>query len=141
VAKHLLHELHIVAGESRLNKQTNEWEDGERMFLRCTAWEELAASLHRGDPVIARARIYLSEYTSREGEKRTSVEGRVESIGASLDRHTVSVTKAGQDGSPAGGGWAAPSHGSAPQYGSTEGGGYGTDGQQSFGSFDDEQPF
>ncbi len=143
----------IAAGERRLNKDTNEWEDGNQLFLRCTAWDELAtnvaASLHRGDPVIARVRVFQRAYETQDGEKRTSFEGTVDSIGVTLDRHTVSATKAGQSGGPAGGGWAAPGHGSTPQYGQTEGGGF--DGGSAWppaaqpGSglpgFDDEQPF
>lgn len=145
----------IATGERRQNRDTNEWEDGNKLFTRCTAWEELAeniaSSLSKGDPVIARVRPFQREYETKDGEKRTSFEGTVESIGVTLDRHTVSISRAGQG--VAGGGWEKAGNGQQPAYGQTEGGGYsggspwGNSPQTSApapsgGGFDDsEEPF
>ena len=124
----------IASTDRKFNKQSNEWEDGDSMFLRCTAWEDMAqniaASLRKGHAVIARVRIRQREYQTREGEKRTSVEGTVDTIGPKLDRQTASVSKAGSGGAqqgaaagPAGGGWAPQPQAGPPQYATTPGGG------------------
>jgi Single-strand binding protein family len=51
-----------VAATSRIfEKTTNQWRNGEALFLRCTLWrhpaENLAESLHRGDRVIVTGRL------------------------------------------------------------------------------------
>ena len=59
-----------------LNKQTNEWEDGEALFLRCSVWrqaaENVAESLQKGVRVMVQGRLKARTYETREGEKRTS---------------------------------------------------------------------
>lgn len=153
----------IAAGERRLNRQTNEWEDGDTTFLRGSVWRELAenvaASLHKGDAVIATGKLRQRSYETKDGEKRTAYELDIDTIAPLLDWGTTSFAKAGQAGAP-GGGWANPgSHGAPPAYGSTQGGGYAQpQGQTAWGApdsqprneqaapgfgagFDDEQPF
>lgn len=147
----------IAAGERRFNKQSDEWEDGDTTFLRGSVWRELAenvaASLTKGQAVIATGRLRQRSYETKDGEKRTSFELDIETIAPTLDWGTTSFARGGQSAAP-GGGWAAPTNGQPPAYGSTDGGGYGAaqgqqewtqavaDGQQAFGSgFDDEQPF
>lgn len=85
------------------NKTTNEWTDGEALFLRCTLWrdaaENVANTLHRGDRVIVTGKVKQRSY-EKDGEKRTSYELEVEEIGPSLRYATAAVTKVGRNGAP-----------------------------------------
>jgi single-strand DNA-binding protein len=122
-----------VASTPRImDRQTNEWKDGDPLFLRCSIWrqaaENLAESLQRGSRVIVTGRLRQRSYESREGEKRTVIELDVEEIGPSLKYATAKVQRM-QRSSGAGG------------YGSG-GGTQGAQGAQggrnaSNGSFDD----
>src|ERR671917_39373 len=87
-----------VAATSRtLDKTTNQWRDGEALFLRCTLWrqpaENLAESLRRGDRVIVTGRLRQRSFDTREGDKRTMIELDVDEIGASLKFTTLTLTK------------------------------------------------
>ena len=129
-----------------LDKQTNEWKDGESLFLQCQIWrqaaENVAESLTKGMRVILSGRLKQRSYETKEGEKRTVFEVEVDEVGPSLRNATAKVTKA-QRSAGANGGysappaadsfnedpWAAASSSSAPA-----GGGWGT-------STTDEPPF
>ncbi|MBF6460179.1 single-stranded DNA-binding protein [Nocardia puris] len=92
-----------VASTPRVfNRQTQEWEDGEALFLRCNIWREaaenVAESLTRGSRVIVQGRLKQRSYETREGEKRTVVELEVEDVGPSLRYATAKVHKAGRSG-------------------------------------------
>ncbi len=87
-----------VAATSRtFDKTTNQWRDGEALFLRCTLWrqpaENLAESLRRGDRVIVTGRLRQRSFETREGDKRTTIELDVDEIGASLKFTTLTLTK------------------------------------------------
>ena len=119
----------VASTPRTLNKQTNEWEDGEAMFLRCSVWrqsaENVAESLQKGARVIVNGRMKARTWETREGEKRTSFEIDVDEIGPSLKWATAKVARAGRSGG--GGGY---SSGGGQQGG---GGGYsggGGGGQQ-----------
>lgn len=99
----------VAASERRKNKQTEEWEDGDKSFIRCTVWEQIAEnvaeSLVRGDQVVVIGRLFQREYETREGEKRTSVELKVDTIAATIAKNTsVKVNRAqrGSDAAPQG---------------------------------------
>lgn len=87
----------IAASNRRYNKQTQEWEDGDTTFLRASAWrdmaENIAASLRKGDRVIATGRLKQRSYETQAGEKRSTIELDVDEVGPSLKRATASVTK------------------------------------------------
>ena len=111
------------------DKQTNEWKDGESLFLTCNVWrqaaENAAESLQRGMRVIVQGRLKQRSYETREGEKRTVVELDVDEIGPSLKYATAKTTKttrsgASSDSGPAGGHdpWATSAPASAPDAGS-----------------------
>ena len=75
-----------------LDKQTNEWKDGESLFLSCNVWrqaaENVAESLQRGMRVIVQGRLKQRSYETKEGEKRTVYEVEVDEVGPSLEvRH------------------------------------------------------
>ncbi|AFA75908.1 putative single-strand binding protein [Gordonia polyisoprenivorans VH2] len=142
----------VASTPRTFDRQSNEWKDGEALFLRCSIWREAAEnvteSLTKGTRVIVQGRLKQRSYETREGEKRTVVELDVDEIGPSLKFATASVNRASRGGSSGGGnfgssgggasrgggsGQSAPEDpwGSAPASGSSFGGGGG----------DDEPPF
>src|SRR3954466_15313959 len=90
-----------------LDKQSNEWKDGDPLFLRCTVWrqaaENVAETLHKGYRVIVQGRLKQRSFETREGEKRTVVELDVDEVGPSLRYATARVNKAGRSGGNGGG--------------------------------------
>ena len=92
-----------VASTTRfLDKQTNEWKDGDTVFLRCSVWrqyaENVAESLTRGMRVIVSGRLKVRQYETREGGKGTSVECDVDDVGPALKYATAKVTKVSRSG-------------------------------------------
>jgi single-strand DNA-binding protein len=80
------------------NRQTNAWEDGETVWVRCTAWREVAEnvsqSLTKGSRVLVTGRLKApSAYQSANGEARASLELEIEEIGPSLRYATAAVTR------------------------------------------------
>jgi single-strand DNA-binding protein len=80
-----------------LDKSTNEWKDGDSLFLTCTVWrqaaENVAESLTRGMRVIVTGRLKQRSYETKEGEKRTVYELEVDDVGPSLRNASAKVTK------------------------------------------------
>jgi len=91
-----------------LDKSTNEWKDGDALFLRCSLWrqaaENAAESLQRGARVIVQGRLKQRSFETKEGEKRTVIEVDVDEIGPSLKYATAKVNKTSRGGGGAGGG-------------------------------------
>lgn len=81
-----------------LNRETNEWDDGETLFMRGSIWNEyaenVAETLQKGQRVIAQGRLTSRSYETPEGEKRTVIEFAVDEIGPSLRFATAVVTRA-----------------------------------------------
>ena len=107
-----------VASTPRIyDKQTNEWKDGDALFLRCSIWrqaaENVAESLQRGSRVVVSGRLKQRSYETREGEKRTVVELDVEEVGASLKYATAKITKTTRSGGGGGGGGGGDTSGQA----------------------------
>lgn len=79
------------------NRSTNQFEDGDALFMRCTAWRDLAThcaqSLHKGMRVIAQGRLQQRSYQAQDGTNRTVVEMQVDEIGPSLRNATAQVQK------------------------------------------------
>jgi single-strand DNA-binding protein len=90
-----------------LDKATNEWKDGEALFMRCSVWrqaaENVAESLQRGMRVIVTGRLKQRSYETKEGEKRTVIELEVDEVGPSLKYATAKPNKTSRSG--AGGGF------------------------------------
>ncbi len=80
-----------------LDKSTNEWKDGESLFLTCNVWrqaaENVAESLQRGMRVIVQGRLKQRSYETKEGEKRTVYEVEVDEVGPSLRNATAKINK------------------------------------------------
>ena len=114
----------IASTPRTFDRQSNEWKDGDTLFLSCAVWrqaaENVAESLQRGMRVIVQGRLKSRQYETREGEKRTVFEIDVEEVGPSLRSASAKVTKTTRSGG--GGGYS----------GGGGGGGYsGGGGQQS----------
>lgn len=118
-----------VASTPRMfNRQTNQWEDGEALFLRCSVWREaaenVAETLTRGSRVIVQGRLKQRSFETKEGERRTVVELEVDEIGPSLRYATAAVKKTTRSG---GGGYNSGGQQGGQQGGGQQGGqgGYG----------------
>jgi single-strand DNA-binding protein len=85
----------IASTPRTFDKQSNEWKDGEALFLRASVWREFAEnvahSLTKGSRVIVQGRLKQRSYETKEGEKRTSFELDVDEIGPSLRYATAEV--------------------------------------------------
>src|SRR6185436_16934587 len=97
----------VASTPRNFDKNSNEWVDGEAMFLRCSIWrqaaENVAETLQRGARVIVQGRLRQRSYETREGEKRTTFELEVDEIGPSLRYATAKVTKTTRQGGSYGG--------------------------------------
>jgi single-strand DNA-binding protein len=147
----------VASTPRSFDRQTNEWKDGEALFLRCSIWREaaenVAESLTRGSRVIVSGRLKQRSFETREGEKRTVVELEVGEIGPSLKYATAKVNKASRSGAGGGGGGFGGGGGSrqpAAQGGGGAAGGGAPGGDDPWGSApasgsfaggDDEPPF
>ena len=122
----------VASTPRTFDRQSNEWKDGETLFMRCSIWrdaaENIAESLHRGTRVIATGRLKSRSYDTKEGEKRTVIELDVDEVGPSLRYASAKVTKAERGGSGGGFGgarvaasrpdpWATGGSAPAPQQG------------------------
>lgn len=110
----------VASTPRTLNRQTQQWEDGEAMFIRCSVWREygenVAESLSKGMRVLVTGRLTVRSY-EYNGQQRTSLEMQVDEIGPSLRYARAQVTKV------AGGGSGGGNFGGGNSYQS--GGGYG----------------
>ncbi len=95
-----------------LDKATNEWKDGDSLFLSCQIWrqaaENVAESLTRGMRVIVSGRLKQRSYETKEGEKRTVFEVEVDEVGPSLRNATAKVTKVNRGAGGSGGSFSTP---------------------------------
>ncbi|MEU2431409.1 single-stranded DNA-binding protein [Streptomyces sp. NPDC007861] len=120
----------VASTPRTFDRQTNEWKDGESLFLTCSVWrqaaENVAESLQRGMRVVVQGRLKQRSYEDREGVKRTVYELDVEEVGPSLKNATAKVTKTtgrGGQGGYGGGQQGGGSWGGGPSGGQQGGGG------------------
>ena len=136
-----------------LDKNTNEWKDGDSLFLTCNVWrqaaENVAESLTRGMRVIVSGRLRQRSYETKEGEKRTVYEVEVDDVGPSLRNASATVNRVARSGGDGGYGGGQRSSGGGRSSGG-QGGGYGGGGggaepdpwaSDSPGGYSDEPPF
>jgi len=92
----------IASTPRNFDRASNEWKDGEALFLRASVWREfaehVASSLTKGARVIATGRLKQRSYETKEGEKRTAIELEVDEIGPSLRYATATVSRAASSG-------------------------------------------
>ena len=98
----------VASTPRQFDRQSNEWRDGEAMFLNCSVWrqaaENVTESLTKGMRVIVQGRLKSRSYETREGEKRTVFEVEVDEVGPSLRYATAKVTRT-QGVASGGGNW------------------------------------
>jgi single-strand DNA-binding protein len=122
----------VASTPRTFDRQSNEWKDGETLFLRCSVWREaaenVAESLQRGTRVIVNGRLRSRTYDTKEGEKRTVVELEVDEVGPSLRYATTKVSKTSRGsgggfggGGGNGGGGGGSGFGGSGGYGSPQG--------------------
>jgi len=140
----------IASTPRTFDRQSNEFKDGETLFMRCSIWREaaenVAESLTKGTRVVVTGRMKSRSYTTKEGDNRTVIELEADEIGPSLRYATAKVNRTqrgggggfgggqgapqgGQDRPSGGGGWSAPGGqggqgGQGPQQGGGQQGGY-----------------
>ena len=106
----------IASTPRTFDRATNEWKDGESLFLGCSVWrqyaENVAESLQKGMRVIVTGRLKQRSYETREGEKRTVYEIDVEDVGPALRNATAKVTRVSRGPGGFGGGDAGAPAGS-----------------------------
>ena len=130
-----------------LDKNTNEWKDGDSLFLTCNVWrqaaENVAESLTRGMRVIVSGRLRQRSYETKEGEKRTVYEIEVDDVGPSLRNASAKVNKVARSNGNAGGQGGSGGGGGRAPAGGQGGSGQDTDpwSSDSGGNFSDEPPF
>lgn len=97
----------VASTPRRFDSQSNQWVDGEALFLQCNIWrqaaENVANSLTKGDRVIVNGRLRQRSFETREGEKRTVFEVEADEVGPSLKYATAQVTKTPRQGGNFGG--------------------------------------
>lgn len=97
----------VASTPRTFDRQSNEWKDGDTLFLRCSIWREaaesVAESLTKGTRVIVTGRLVQRSYETREGEKRTVYELQVDEVGPSLRYSTAKVTRTQRSGGGGGG--------------------------------------
>lgn len=118
-----------------LDKTTNEWKDGETLWMRCSIWREaaenVAESLVKGTRVTATGKLTQRQY-EKDNVKHTVIEMTVDEIAPSLKYATARVTKRAKDGNSGGGGRANNGPGGDP---------WGNGGGNTYSGANDEPPF
>ncbi|KIK90396.1 single-stranded DNA-binding protein [Micrococcus luteus] len=124
----------VASTPRTFDRQTNEWKDGEALFLRCSVWREaaenVAESLTKGMRVIVQGRLRARSYDDRDGNRRTSWELDVDEVGPALRFATAKVTRA-QRGGGGGGGFGGGQQGGG--FGGAPAGGFGGNNDGGFG--------
>lgn len=91
----------VASNPRKFNSNTQQWEDGEATFVRCSVWRQAAeniANLEKGTRVMVNGRLQQRSYTTGEGDKRTVMEVQVDEWGASGKFHSVSVHRPERSG-------------------------------------------
>ena len=97
----------VASTPRTFDRQSNEWKDGETLFLRCSVWREaaenVAESLQKGMRVIVQGRLKSRSYDTKEGERRTVTELDVDEVGPSLRYASAKVNRNARSGGQGGG--------------------------------------
>ena len=117
----------VASTPRTFDRQSNEWKDGETLFMRCSVWREaaenVAESLQRGMRVVVTGRLVSRSWEDKEsGQKRSVMEMQVDEVGPSLRYATAKVNKTQRGG---GGGGFGGGQGGQGGYGGGGQGGYG----------------
>ena len=120
----------IASTPRTFDRQSNEWKDGETLFLRASVWREaaenVAESLTKGMRVIVTGRLKSRSYETQEGEKRTVIELEDDEIGPSLRYANAKVNRTQRSGGQGGqGGFGGGNSGGGNFGGGNSGGNQG----------------
>ncbi|MBG6225257.1 single-strand DNA-binding protein [Arthrobacter sp. CAN_A2] len=119
----------IASTPRTFDRQSNDWKDGETLFLRASVWREaaenVAETLTKGTRVVAQGRLKSRSYDTKEGEKRTVMELEVDEIGPSLRYASAKVTRTQRSGGGNSGGFGNSSNSGGNSGGSNSGSGWG----------------
>lgn len=134
----------VASTPRTFDKSTNEWKDGDTVFMRCSAWrglaENVAESLTRGAAVIVVGRLKQRSYDDKDGNKRTVYEVEAENVGPSLARAIARPEKAGQNRQQNSGGYGAQQQSGYGQQ-QPQGDPWATNSPQQQRNYTDEPPF
>ncbi|MBK4119698.1 single-stranded DNA-binding protein [Kocuria rhizophila] len=143
----------VASTPRQFDRQANEWQDQETLFMRCSVWREaaenVAESLSKGTRVIVQGRLKARSYETREGDRRTSMELDVDEVGPSMKYATARVQRnakgtgnssQGFGGNQGGGYGPAGGFGGAQGYGGARGYPQGADAQQGGSAWDAATP-
>jgi len=126
----------VASTPRQFDRTSNDWKDGETLFMRCSVWrdaaENVAESLQRGARVLVSGRLKSRSYETKEGEKRTVVEMDVDEVGPSLKYATAKVNRT-QRGTGSGG-FSGGGQGGGSQSSGAQGGGSTNDSAGQSGS-------
>lgn len=80
----------IASTSRRYDKQNGRWIDGDNLRVRVNCWRRLAegvvASVRVGDPVIVTGRLYTRDWTTEDGQRRSTYELEAATVGHDLSR-------------------------------------------------------
>jgi single-strand DNA-binding protein len=90
----------VASSKRRFDRNTQQWVDGDTLFMRCSAWDSkntqlashIGSSLSNGMRVLVTGELTQRSYQTREGEKRTVIELRVQDIGTALSKTATTPT-------------------------------------------------
>ena len=132
----------VASTPRTFDRQSNDWKDGETLFMRCAVWREaaenVAESLTRGTRVIVTGRLQSRSFETKEGEKRTVIEMQVDEVGPSLRYANAKVNRTSRGGGGGGGGFGGGGGGNS---GGGGGGGGGWSGGGSGGGQPQDDPW
>jgi len=135
----------VASTPRQFDRQSNEWKDGETLFMRCSVWrdaaENVAESLQRGSRVLVSGRLKSRSFETKEGEKRTVVELDVDEVGPSLRYATAKVNKTQRGGGGGFGGQQGGAAGGNAGFGGSQVGASQGGGSQGGGSQADHDPW
>lgn len=132
----------IASTPRSFDRQSNEWKDGDTLFLDCSIWrqaaENVAESLQKGNRVIVTGRLKSRSWTDQNGNTRSRMEIDVDEVGPSLRYATAVVQRnsananwqGGRGNSNAGGGWNNSQQQANQGWNNTAGGGWNNNQQQ-----------
>lgn len=120
----------VASTPRQFDRQSNDWKDGETLFMRCSVWREaaenVAESLTRGARVVVSGRLVSRSWEDKEtGQKRSVMEMQVDEVGPSLRYATAKVTKTQRGGGGGFGGGGGQQGGGGFGGGGGQGGGFG----------------
>jgi single-strand DNA-binding protein len=97
-AGHAVATFTVASTPRTFDRQSQEWKDGDTLFLRCSVWREqaenVAESLRRGTRVVVSGRLKQRSFETKEGERRTVVELDTDEVAPSLRYASAQITRA-----------------------------------------------